>query len=159
MRWSNVSSSLVGFAVALLLVFAWNNTQTPGEPAPENEVEQFADRFWDSFNQHLAKGALDVYLENWDERAERITPTVHARGIDEIRATYEGYLQTYSDLNQTEVRRVVDGNLVVSELLTDAKRKSDGSVLSLPNVAIVEFNEKGKVIRARVYMDTREFGG
>ena len=159
MRWSNISSGLVGFAVALLLVFVWNNTQAPGESEPENPVEQFADRFWNSFNQHLAKGALDVYLDNWDEQAERITPTVHARGIEEIRATYEGYLQTYSDLNQTEVRRVVDGNLVISELVTEAKRKSDGSVLSLPNIALVEFNQTGKVIRARVYMDTREFGG
>ena len=49
-------------------------------------VEHFADAFWDSFNNDLAKGALDVYLENWDKQAERITPTVHARGIDEIRA-------------------------------------------------------------------------
>ena len=158
MRWSNIISVLVGGAVALLVVWVWTKPATPDPVKAANPVEAYADAFWDSFNTYLAKGALDVYLESWDERAERITPTAHARGIEEIRATYESYLKTYSDLNQTEVRRVVDGNLVVSELMTEAKRRSDGSVLALPNVAMVEFNDAGKVVRARVYMDTSEFG-
>lgn len=158
MRWSHLHSVLAGSAIALLLMLVWNNSTPSDTRGTQSRMDTYADTFWNSFNTHLAKGALEEYLENWDPSAERITPTVHARGIDEIRAIYESYLQTYSDLNQTEIRRVVEGNLVISELITEAKRRSDDSVLSLPNVALVEFNEAGKVIRARVYMDTREFG-
>lgn len=128
-----------------------------GDAVIESRTDGYATAFWNSFNTDLSAGALEVYLSHWDENAERITPTVHAKGINEIRATYQSYLNAYSDFHQTELRRMIDGNVVVSELLTRARDKVSGALMSLPNVAIVEFNEAGKVIRARVYMDTRKF--
>jgi hypothetical protein len=120
-------------------------------------ANRYATAFWNSFNNDLSAGALDVYLKHWDENAERITPTVHAKGIKEIRATYESYLAAFSDFHQEEIRRIVDGNVVVSELITTARNRASGEMLTLPNVAIVELNNNGKVIRARVYLDTRKF--
>jgi limonene-1,2-epoxide hydrolase len=123
----------------------------------ETKTNKYVTAFWNSFNNDLSNGALEKYLSHWDENAERITPTVHAKGIKEIRATYKSYLAAYSDFHQEEIRRVIDGNVVVSELVTTARNKASGEMMSLPNVAIVELNEKGKVIRARVYLDTRKF--
>ncbi len=123
----------------------------------EERTNEYASAFWNSFNKDLSSGALEVYLKHWDDNAERITPTVHAKGIKAIRAVYENYLATYSDFHQQEIRRIVDGNVVVSELVTTARNKASGEILSLPNVAIVEFNDGGKVSRARVYLDTRKF--
>ena len=123
----------------------------------ERKTNEYATAFWDSFNNDLSNGKLDEYLSHWDEKAERITPTVHARGIEEIRATYESYLAAFSDFHQLETRRIVDGNVIVSELITTARDNATGKVLRLPNVAIVEVNEKGKVTRARVYLDTGKF--
>jgi len=128
-----------------------------GDAVVESRTDAYATAFWNSFNTDLSTGALEVYLSHWDENAERITPTIHAKGIKEIRATYQSYLNAYSDFHQTELRRMIDGNVVISELLTRATDKLSGDILSLPNVAIVEFNGVGKVIRARVYMDTRKF--
>ena len=113
--------------------------------------------FWKSFNNDLSSGRMEVYLSHWAKDAERITPSIHARGIDEIRATYENYLSAFSDFHQLELRRVVDGNVAVSELLTTAKNRKTGKVLTLPNVAIIELNDEGKVKRARVYLDTAKF--
>jgi len=123
----------------------------------EEKINNYVSAFWNSFNTDLSAGALDSYLSHWDENAERITPTVHAKGMKEIRATYESYLLAFSDFHQTELRRVVEGNVVVSELMTRAKNRKTGVTLSLPNVAILEINEKGKVMRARVYLDTAKF--
>ncbi len=123
----------------------------------EAKTNEYVSAFWNSFNNDLSNGALEKYLSHWDKNAERITPTVHAKGIKEIRATYKSYLAAYSDFHQEEIRRIVDGNVVVSELITTARNKASGEMMSLPNVAIVELNEKGKVIRARVYLDTRKF--
>ncbi len=128
------------------------------EAFDEALTEAYATAFWDSFNTDIAAGNLEKYLSHWDENAERITPSVHARGIDEIRATYLRYLEVYTDFKQREIRRVIDGNVSISELITEATHKTSGEMLSLPNVAIVEFNELGKVTRARVYLDTRKFG-
>ena len=123
----------------------------------EARTNEYATAFWNSFNNDLANGALEKYLTHWDENAERITPTVHARGFEEIRATYKSYLAAYSDFHQQEIRRIVDGNISISELITTAKNRATGEMMTLPNVAIVELNDKGKVIRARVYLDTGKF--
>ena len=145
--------------VSILLfasLFSFSCASFASGPA-KNVVDQQASAFWDSFNNDLAKGDLETYLKHWDENAERITPTVHARGIDEIRAVYRGYLEAYSDFHQQEVRRIIDGQTIVSELVTTATNRASGERMTLPNVAIVELNEDGKVIRARVYLDTRIF--
>jgi ketosteroid isomerase-like protein len=148
----------VHFIILLISVFLLMSPKAQAtETMDEERTNDYATAFWNSFNTDLSAGNLEVYLDHWDENAERITPTVHAKGKMEIRATYESYLAAYSDFHQTELRRIVDGNVVVSELLTRARDKVSGAVLSLPNVAIVEFNEAGKVIRARVYLDTRKF--
>ncbi|NKB37443.1 MAG: hypothetical protein GKR93_09785 [Gammaproteobacteria bacterium] len=130
---------------------------TADQAFDESLTDTYSTRFWNSFNNDIASGNLEKYLSHWDENAERITPTVHARGIDEIRATYLRYLDVYTDFRQTELRRVIDRNVSISELITEAKHKVSGEIISLPNVAIVEFNDLGKVIRARVYLDTRKF--
>lgn len=146
---------------ALLAVFTALLFASPPSLAADETEESltngYATAFWNSFNNDLAAGELETYLAHWDENAERITPTLHARGIDAIRATYKSYLAAYDDFHQTELRRLVDGNVVVSELLTRARDKKTGAVLSLPNVAILEFNDRGKVSRARVYLDTGKF--
>jgi len=127
------------------------------ENIDEDKINAHVSAFWNSFNTDLSAGELDTYLSHWDENAERITPTVHAKGMKEIRATYESYLTAFSDFHQTELRRIVEGNIVVCELVTRAKNRKTGVSLSLPNVAILEINEKGKVMRARVYLDTAKF--
>lgn len=155
-----ITSSVYYWRFVSLLMAVFMFTSSFGHAADaidESRTDEYATAFWNSFNTDLSAGALEVYLSHWDENAERITPTVHAKGINEIRATYQSYLNAYSDFHQTELRRVIDGNVVISELLTRARDKVSGALLSLPNVAIVEFNEAGKVIRARVYMDTRNF--
>lgn len=148
--------SCIKFLIASTLFF-FNSPIPAADQTQENMTNQYATAFWNSFNTELSAGNLEVYLRHWDKNAERITPTVHAKGIEEIRATYQKYLDAFSDFQQTELRRIVDGNVVVSELLTNARNKATGKLLSLPNVAIVEFNDQGKVMRARVYLDSCKF--
>lgn len=140
-----------------LVLFSLNSPVLAADETLENKTNEYATAFWNSFNTELSAGKLETYLAYWDVNAERITPTVHAKGIKEIRATYQSYLDAFSDFQQTEIRRIIDSNVVVSELLTTARNKVTGEFLSLPNVAIVEFNNQGKVIRARVYLDSRKF--
>ncbi len=146
----------VALLAACILLFCSSRLYSE-EAIDESRTHQYATNFWNSFNTELSPDTLELYLNNWDDNAERITPTAHAKGKQAIREVYEKYLAAYSDFHQEEIRRIVDGNIVVSELLTTARNKASGISLSLPNVAIVEFNEKGKVIRARVYLDTRKF--
>lgn len=143
--------------VSLLTTAIPASTVWAEEKMDETITNGYASAFWDSFNNDLASGNLEHYLSHWDDNADRITPTAHAKGIKAIRATYEHYLATYSDFHQTELRRVTEGNVVVSELLTKARNKKTGEELSLPNVAILEFSSMGKVVRARVYLDTAKF--
>ena len=155
-----ITLSQCRFAIAFLLssfLLFTSSTLYSEETINESLTEQYATNFWNSFNTELSPDTLELYLSNWDENAERITPTLHAVGKQAIRETYESYLSAYSEFHQTELRRIVDGNIVVSELMTTAREKESGVSLSIPNVAIVEFNNKGKVVRARVYFDTKKF--
>ena len=143
--------------LAILLSIQLFSSTLWADNVDEEKINNYVSAFWNSFNTDLSSGALDTYLSHWDEDAERVTPTVHAKGMKEIRATYESYLAAFSDFHQTELRRVVEGNVVVSELMTRAKNRKTGVTLLLPNVAILEINEKGKVVRAKVYLDTAKF--
>ena len=147
-----------GFVSLLVLcTFYFNSIVHAGDAIDEEKINTYASAFWNSFNQDLSSGELETYLEHWADNAERITPSRHDKGKAAIRVTYRNYLNTYDDFHQEELRRVTEGNTVVSELLTRARHKVTGDLLSLPNVAILEFNEEGKVRRARVYLDTRKF--
>ena len=154
----NLSRNRCHYVFLIIFLFLIREPLAFAEGAiDEAKTNEYVTAFWKSFNNDLSNGALEKYLTHWDENAERITPTVHAKGIEEIRATYKSYLAAYSDFHQQEIRRVIDGNVVVSELITTARHKASGEMMSLPNVAIVELNDKGKVIRARVYLDTGKF--
>ena len=144
--------SLLFFSLLFFSIFSYAENAEQ-----QSRTDIFATTFWNSFNGDLSSGRLEKYLTLWHENAERITPTIHAKGIEEIRATYQSYLSNFSDFHQTEIRRITQDNIAVSELITRATNIKTGEELTLPNVAIVEFDESGKVIRARVYYDTGLF--
>ena len=98
---------------------------------------------------------LDRWMENWADNAERITPTGNASGKAEIRLLCEDLQARYRDMSMKIVGLIAEGNRASVELETRGVHKATGVEVIMPNVAVLRFDQEGKVESAHVYLDMK----
>ena len=80
---------------------------------------------------------------------------VNANGTSEIRALYDSIVDNYSGRTHTSTDTVIEGNQASVELITVGIHRETGNQVTIPNVALLTFNESGKVSKAHVYLDMK----
>lgn len=139
---------IVGFIVGTNITFAQ-------DIEPTTQTNQWVTAFFDSFNEDLSQGNLDDWMDNWSEEAERITPMGNAKGKAQIRELYVSLNERYEGMVQTIVGTIIEGRRASVELHTVGIHKATGIEVTMPNVAVLTFNEQGKVTSAHVYLDMK----
>ena len=141
--------------IAALSAFMVGNTAL-AEDSAEQLTAKRASAFFASFNENMSPAGLDRWMTNWAEDATRLTPMGNAHGKAEIRKLYEALQGRYTEMRMEIVGLIVQGSRASVQLDTRGVYKATGRTVTMPNVAIVEFNDAGKVKRAQVYMDMKD---
>lgn len=118
-------------------------------------IEQWVTAFFESFNRDLNRGDMDAWMENWAAGAERITSMGNARGRAEIRALYADLMGRYEHLEHRILDRIIEGNRASVELMTTGVHRATGREVRIPNVAVLTFDDEGRVSSAHVYLDRK----
>ena len=138
---------IIGIAVAV--------TTANAQDTERSQVNHWVTAFFQSFNEDLMRGNMDAWMENWAEQAERITPMGNAKGKAQIRQLYVSLNQRYEAMVQEITGTIIEGHNASVELHTVGIHRETGIKVSMPNVAVLAFNEQGKVISAHVYLDMK----
>ena len=137
--------------IAIAAVVVTANAQD----AERSQVNHWVTAFFQSFNEDLMRGDMDAWMENWAEQAERITPMGNAKGKAQIRQLYISLSQRYEAMVQEITGTIIEGRNASVELNTVGVHRETGIKVSMPNVAVLTFNEQGKVTSAHVYLDMK----
>ena len=137
--------------IAIAAVVVTANAQD----AERSQVNHWVTAFFQSFNEDLMRGDMDAWMENWADQAERITPMGNAKGKAQIRQLYISLSQRYEDMVQEITGTIIEGRNASVELNTVGVHRETGIKVSMPNVAVLTFNEQGKVTSAHVYLDMK----
>ena len=137
--------------IAIAAVVVTANAQD----AERSQVNHWVTAFFQSFNEDLMRGDMDAWMENWADQAERITPMGNAKGKAQIRQLYISLSQRYEDMVQEITGTIIEGRNASVELNTVGVHRETGIKVSMPNVAVLKFNEQGKVTSAHVYLDMK----
>ena len=140
---------------AAMLVLASLGARAQADDSAEPPAAGWAMAFFDSFNQHMNPDNLDRWMANWADNAERITPMGNARGKAEIRRLYEDLQSRYRDMSMEIVGLIAQGNRASVELETRGVHIATGVEVVMPNVAVLRFDQSGKVASAHVYLDMK----
>ncbi len=130
-------------------------TTANAQDTERSQVNHWVTAFFHSFNEDLMRGDMDAWMENWAQQAERITPMGNAKGKTQIRQLYISLNQRYEAMVQEITGTIIEGRNASVELRTVGIHKDTGIKVSMPNVAVLAFNEQGKVISAHVYLDMK----
>ena len=120
---------------------------------------------WDAYRRHDLDGVLEAYAED----AELIVPGAPpARGRDEIRATWKGFLDAFPDDSPTIEKTVREGDTVVVVFTTTGTNTgplamptgesipATGRRVELSGVSVAEVADD-KVVRETFYWDNASF--
>jgi hypothetical protein len=107
----------------------------------------------ESFNQELSKGNIDAWMALFADRAERKLPGGVQQGLPEIRAAYQGLLETYTGFRLVELSRKVKGHEAVAECQFEAVYKANGNKISQPVRLTIHFDIFGKITSLRADYD------
>ena len=143
------------FKFILLLGFVTAAETASAQDRLSSQTNQWVTAFFHSFNADLMQGDLDAWMDHWADDAERMTPMGNAKGKAAIRELYVRLSQNYEGMVQRVVGTIIEGNNASVELDTRGIHRATGIEVSMPNVAVLTFNEQGKVTSAHVYLDMK----
>jgi hypothetical protein len=93
----------------------------------------------------------DLYAPNAVHHSVNVGPPQRGRG--ELESFFAGFKDRWRDWTHVEKSRVVQGNRAVWEGTGQGHDKVTGAPIVLPLVFVLEFNDEGKVLTQRVYVD------
>ena len=101
---------------------------------------------------HDNAGAIaDLYAPNAVHQSVNVGPP--QRGRAQLEVFFAGFKDRWLDWTHVEKSRVVQGNRAVWEGTGQGHDRATGMPIKLPLVFILEFNNEGKVLEERVYVD------
>lgn len=101
---------------------------------------------------HENPGAIaDLYAPNAVHHSVNVGPP--QRGRAQLEAFFAGFKDRWVDWTHVEKSRVVQGSRAVWEGTGQGHDRASGMPIKLPLVFILEFNDEGKVLEERVYVD------
>jgi ketosteroid isomerase-like protein len=101
---------------------------------------------------HDNAGAIaDLYAPNAVHHSVNVGPP--QRGRAQLEAFFASFKDRWLDWTHVEKYRVVQGNRAVWEGTGQGHDRATGMPIKLPLVFILEFNDGGKVLEERVYVD------
>jgi len=80
------------------------------------------------------------------------------RGRAELAKFFGGFSDTWADWTHIEKSRMVQGNRAVWEGTAEGHHKATGKFVRIPIVFFLAFDEQGKVLEDRVYVDGHLIG-
>ena len=93
----------------------------------------------------------DLYAPNAVHHSVNVGPP--QRGRAQLEAFFAGFKDRFLDWTHVEKSRLVQGNRAVWEGTGQGHDRRTGTPIKLPLVFILEFNDEGKVLDERVYVD------
>lgn len=144
---SSLKGSLLVSAMLLMAATTWAQAES------ESRILAGITQYRDGFNDVLAKGKLEQWLENWADDAVRIMPNDRQRGKSEIRAAYEGLLRFYSEMRLIESARRVEGGEGIWEGRFEGLHIRSGKRIAMPVTIRLRFGPAGKIHRMEAEFD------
>ena len=144
------------WSAALVVAAAVIACAAPAGAQQEADASRIAagvSAYVDGFNNDLAAGRLDRWIEIWADNAERRLPDSRQSGKREIRAAYRKLYEAYVQMRLREVKRSVRGGAGIWEGVFEGTLKSNGNPIQLPVTITLEFDLAGKIRRMSAEYD------
>ena len=120
--------------------------------APDRGIDDLLTGYINAYNSSFASGNPDRWVDVFAEDAElKFNHELTLRGKAAIRGWAEDQIRGGWSKRYTERTRIVQGNVAVQEMIYHGLHR--GKRVEVSQVVVLKFNESGKVMRARYYVD------
>ena len=155
---STIEASMKLLALLATFVMAASFLARPASAQHDDATHKRLTAYINGFNDLLAQGKMDDWLELWAQQSERIVPHDRQAGLPAIRGAYEGVVAAYTEMRLVEKSRTVKGHEAVAECQFEAVSKSSGVPVSQPVTLTIRFDIFGKITRLQAEYDEEALG-
>lgn len=140
-------------ALFATLVMAASFLARPAVAQHDDATHKRLSAYINGFNELLAQGKMDEWLQLWAIQSERIMPHDRQAGLPAIRGAYEGVVAAYTEMRLVEKSRKVHGHEAVVECQFEAVSRSSEVTVSQPVTLTIRFDIFGKITRLQAEYD------